>query len=711
VSQVLLLIGTALLVGTSLNLGISPGEALRSASILAFAILPWGALTTAGFARGLLHPSERVLLSGIAGYPLACALYYLLSLSGVSGAFLPLSALALAVFVWRDRSARRPVDSPSLSGVTAPSPLLLVLVPLVLLVLTRDSRAFLEVGDTLVFNHSTDHSYHLSLYWELLRGMPAQEVAAVAGLPYPTYHFLAFMPGVLLAKSAGIPPAVFYFGIGPLLRLTLLMGGIYLAIRVRTGDRNAAAASLPAVFLLDFAFETRFLDRFVIGPTPHFDLLRNEAQGGGLVVWAAMFCLLALYDRARSATEPDHAREANQILFMAALICGLSYAFKSHLFLLFGGAFGLALLGLAIRDRTFVPVRAGLVALLSFAVVFFASRLPGAFASVDFRPGLFADLYIYPFLKRDPLAFVRGPLLVFLQTFPGGLGFVLAVPLAMARVVAFSPFVAFYLADRIRRVRTLGFLDLVGFCSFLVALPMGWALSLGSTYFRSDPFEFRQAAHGLSFLGVGISVVVLHELLRRVTPNPGGMTLATVLMASLLVAPSLAAAPPYVPARAAIRLDRDELCALRFLAEKTSPDAVVMSARTDPVTSGRGLRFNHQAVVAGFVGRRSVLEYYQTGIDPNHDREGDIRRLFSTTNGSAAGRILRRYRVDYVLESAELPLRFPKDHLTTVFERGRFRIYRTSPGVGRPHASSTPPEMFRRIPDLVCRAAGSPSGN
>ena len=552
----------------------------------------------------------------------------------------------------------------------------------------------------------------MSLYWELLRGMPPQEVGAVAGLPFPTYHFLAFMPGVLLVKSASMPLPLVYFGIGPLLRLSLLMGGIYLAIRVRTGDGKAAAASLPAAFLLDFAFETRFLDRFVIGPTPHFDLLRNEAQGGGLVVWAAIFCLLALYDRARAIEETVHAREANRILFTAALICGLSYAFKAQLFLLFGGAFALTLLSLAIRERSWMPVRAGCLALLSFAVVFFASRLPGAFASVDFRPGLFAELYIYPFLERDPLPFVRGPLLVFLQTLPGGWGFVLAVPLAIARVVAFSPFVALFLTDRIRRFRTLGSLDSASVLSFLVALPMGWALSVGSTYLRSDPFEFRQAAHGLSFLGVGISVVALHDLLRRCSPDPGGATLATVLMASLAMAPSLAGAPPYVPARAAIRLDQDEQCALRFLAEETAPQAVVIGARTDPFGNPGGRRFNHQAVVAGFAGRRSVLEYQPTEIDPTHDREGDIRRFFSTTNASAADRILRRYRVDYVMESAELPLRFPKDSLATVFERGRFRIYKTSEGVGRRlHPTSVTPELFRRVPDLGCRGKIPPQGN
>jgi hypothetical protein len=702
VAQVLLLIGTALLVATSLNLGIGPKDAFLSASTLAFAILPWGALATHGVAPGLLFRSERVLLAGIVGYPLACAAYYLLSLSGAPGAFLPLSAFALAVFVWRARS-RRPASGALPPPKASPTPLLFILVPLALLVLTRDSRAFLEVGDGLVFNHSTDHSYHLSLYWELLRGMPPQEVAALAGLPFPTYHFLAFMPGVLLAKSAMMPLTLVYFGIGPLLKLTLLMGGIYLAIRVRTGDGRAAAASLPAAFLLDYAFETRFLDRFVIGPTPHFDLLRNEAQGGGLVVWAAIFCLLALYDRTR-AEEPVPAREASRILFTAAVICGLSYAFKAQLFLLLGGAFALTLIGLAIRERSSMPVRAAGLTLLSFAVVFFASRLPGAFASVDFRPGLFAELYIYPFLERDPSPFVRGALLVFLQALPGG--FVLAVPLAIARVVAFSPFVALFLMDRIRRFRTLGVLDSVSVLAFLVALPMGWALSFGSTYLRSDPFEFRQAAHGLSFLGVGISVVALHELLRRYSSNPGGATLATVLMASLAVAPYLGAAPPFVPARAAIRLDSDEQCAMRFLVERTAPDAVVLSLRTDPTFSTQGMRLNHQAVVSGFVGRRSVLEYQHSEIDPGHDREGDIRRFFSTRNASAADRIVERYGVDYVVESVELPIRFPKDHLTTVFEGGRFRIYRTDGPAGRARPDVAPPELFRRVPDFRCGAVG-----
>ena len=702
-ARALLLIGTALLVGTAWNLGIGPGDALRSASILALAILPGGALLTRGVAPGLLYPWERGLLAGLVGYPLACTAYYLLSLSGAPGAFLPLSVLALSVLAWRQGSTGPPAGSTSPAAPAAAPPLLFVLVPLLLLFVTRDSRAFLESGDSLVFNHSTDHSLHLSIYWELLRGTPPLEVPVAAGVPFPTYHLLAFMPGVLLAKNASVSLALVYHAIGPLLRLTLLMGALYLGVRLRTGDGQAAAASLPAVFLLVEAFETRFLDRFVVGPTPLFDFLRNEAEGGGLVVWASIFCLLALHDRTRTTLGPARAGEANRVLFIAAAICGLSYAFKAQLFLLFGGAFGLALLVLALRERSFPLLRAGLLALLAFALVFVASRLRGAFATVEFRPGLFAELYIYPFLERDPLPFVRGALREFLVTFPGGLGFMLAVPLAVARVAAFSPFVALFLADRVRRARTLGFLDLTCLLSFLVALPMGGALSVVSTYSQSDPFEFRQAAHGLSFLGAGISVTTLFELLRRHSPSAGGATLASVLIASFAVAPYLASQAPYVPARAALRLDGEEQCALRFLAEETAPDAVVMSARTESLDGLRGSRFNPQAVIAGFAGRRSVLEYYRTEIDPGHDRERDIRRLFSTPDAAAALRILGRYGVDYVVESAGLPLRFPKDGLTRVFEHGRFSIYRTSPAAAR--AQAVPPELFRRVPELGCGAA------
>ncbi|HEV7498710.1 MAG TPA: hypothetical protein VGQ33_01850, partial [Vicinamibacteria bacterium] len=379
----------------------------------------------------------------------------------------------------------------------------------------------------------------------------------------------------------------------------------------------------------------------------------------------------------RAADSPVADAGGRRALLAAAALAGLSYAFKAQLFLLFGGAFGLAILALFLRDRARALVAAAALTALVFAAVFALSRVGGSTATVQWRPGLFADLYIYPNLRRDPARAVDRALMTFFASVPGGRGYLLAVPFALWRIVAFSPLVPAYVIDVLRRARSAGISDAVFAAAFLLALPMGYGFSVVSFYAESSPFEFRQAAHGLALLGAVVTVCVGHALLARRGVDAGLAVLATMAAASLAVAPFLAGAPPYVPARAEIVLGADEQCALLFLRHHTPPDAVVASVRGATVgdLQPRGLRLNHQAVVSGFAGRRAVLEFYGKEVDGRNDRVRDLRRLFTTTDPAVAAQVLERYGVDHVLESPALPLRFPKDRLRPVFDRAGWRVY------------------------------------
>jgi hypothetical protein len=690
-------LGLLVLAWTLRTLGVTPWTALRAAGVLALAILPMGLLLTRGLARAGLFRGERVVLAAVVGYPLSATAYYVFSAASIEFLFLP-SMAALGWFaVRRPREAMEPPFDPA----ARPPASLALLVPLLLLELTRFGRAFLATEAGLAYRHSVDHSLHLSFYFELLRGVPAQQIPAAAGIPFPTYHFFAFMPGLLLAKSAALPVSVVYHAIVPLMKLGLLMGAVYLGVRVRSGDGRTAAAALPALLLLAHVLDARLNERFVVGPWPHYDFLRNEAEGGGLVVWAAVFCLLLIAERARA-----HGGSASsRCLLLASLLAGLSYGFKAQLFLLFGGAYVLVLLRSLRRERWREPLLQLTVLGAAFLFAFWLSRRPGSLASPQWTPGLFAELYIYPNLRRDAWALSQSLLALF-EALPTHSGALLAVVFAIWRIVLFSPLVAGYLAGALRRVQALGPADLLACLSFLLAVPMAYGFSVVSFYEAASPFEFRQAAHGLAFLAAAIDVLVLHSLIARRRADAGSVTYALVLIACLAAAPLVAGERPYVPARAGIVLSPDESCALLFLRERTHPAAVVAGARapSDP-GAGRAPRLNHHAVIAGFAGRRSLLEFYERQVDRERNRERDLRRLFTTPDARVGEALLDAYAVDYLLESDARPLQFATEKLERVYERGSFRVQRVRRAGAAPllPADQLPPP-FRAGDDLRCAA-------
>lgn len=674
-------------------LGLTAGQALLAAAVLALAVLPIGLWLSRDLAPVWLARSERLVLAVLIGYPASCVAIYLLARARVPFVVLPAGAGLFAVLALL-RRARQALAARSVPAGRPGSAWLAAALVLVLALSLRSTGAFLEAGSgALRYEHSVDHTLFLSFYWELTRGVPPAELPTAAGVPFPAYHLLSMMPGLLLVDQVGLAPTVVFHVLSPLFRLFLFAAAMALAVRVRTNDVRAAAAALLATFVAGAAFDSAMNDRVVVGPPPLYDFLRNEPEGGGLALWATIFCLLALSDRSRLQAG-DSVRH-RRLLLTVSCLAGLSYAFKAQLFLLFGGAYAAALAVSWLRDRARLYLQALAAMGLTFLVFFWLSRGSGGVATLQFTPGLFAEWYIYPNLRRDPWPPLRAAADL-LGGLPAGLGSLLAVLLAIWRVVGFSPLVPAFVVHALTNAKRLGLADAAAALALALSLPLGLFLSATSIYEEASPYEFRQAAHGLTFLGAALNVVALHGVLVRRALDGGLLLLGLAALASALALPILLGAPPYQPARAGITLSSDEQCVLVYLRTRTPIDAVVISARTVAGEDLRrlGHRLNHQAVVAAFAGRRAVLEYYGREVDQGRDRERDIKRFFTTEDAELAERILKRYTVDYVLESALLPLRFPTQALAKVFERGSFRAYAFSVRA-RAGLASELPRAFR----------------
>ena len=680
------LIGTALLLATFRQLDLGPLAALAAFGTLALVLFPFGAAVTGRFTEGL-PPGERWTLAAVVGYPAAAFLYQLLSWAGVSALFLLvwLAAVVIARRTWRQAVER--AASPA-----RPLPWLVAIVPCLLLLSTRGGAPLRPHGDgAMVYRHSVDHSAHLAFYWEMARDFPPRQVPTAAGLPFPSYHTLSFVPGVWLVRHAGVNVTTVYHAVSPLLRLTLLLGAVYLTVRWRTGSERLALAALPSVLVLSPWIETLLAERVLSLPSAFFTFQRNESNGGGVVAWSAVAALLALYQRHRAPAS----------LWVASCLVGLAAGFKAQMFVVFAPAFGLVLLWFLLRTRAREWWVALLLAAVAFGVTFAAAQGAGPLGELSYTPGLLARRYVYPTLARDPWVWVHRDLLRLLVNLPAGVD-VAASALAVWRLAGFSVLAPLVVFERLRRFVSAGPLDLVFAGAFVLAVPLGVGFSAMGMDREATPLEFIQGAQALTFCAAVLNVIGLSALIDRAGADGPRITFTLVLVASLLVGPMLWLTPPTLPPREAIVLSADELCALRFLRDETPFEAVTIGWRDEPTEDGgRPKRLNHHAVLAGLGGRRSVLEYYGPEVDPATNREEAVRQLFTTTSPVEAHSILDRFGVDYVVEFASRRLLFRSPRLEPVYASGRIRIQRVR------RTRDSPPE---RAPlrawadrnDLVC---------
>lgn len=703
--------GLAILVWTLRRLGLSATAALTAFVVLGLALLPPGVLLCRMLPDRLLRRGERTVLAVLLGYPAFAALYWLSAVADVRHLYpafmLGLAGLAVAVH-WRDRRLPVEEESPETTRHSARAHWsLFVLVPFALLVATRGAPPFVAgAGGALLYDHSMDHSIHMAFYWELLRDTPPEQIPALAGVPFPRYHLLAFMPGLLLADFAGLQISTVYHLVSPLLRFTLLMAAVYLVVRVRTGDGRLATAAIPAMLFLSDLLAVCLDGRFLENTTPLYFFIRSESGGGGLVVWAIVGVLTALYDRAQALSDPRTGR----VLDLAAILAGLSFFFKAQIFAVLGVSFALVLAARALRARSLRYLRALVLMGLALLVLLVSWRASGELGRLYWTPGALVEQYVYPVLAADPSPIVRETVLGFFRSFPVGSGWIVATPLTLWRMVAFSPLVLLFVLRSLRRFNTIGVTDGCFALAFPIALVWAGFVSAREITGEITPYEVLQATHGLALIGAVANVVVLAALLSRFGLDAARVVLWAVLLSSVVAVWAILDRPPFVPARIGIVLRPDEQCGLAFLREKTPFDAVVASDRSDslPELWGTVKRFNHQAVISGLGGRRSVLEYYSKQTDREQNRQRTLRRLFSTGDAEEARQILETFGIDYVFEYSGHPLQFDTAELDLVFTRGGIRIYARREAARRhsalrPRAAAPWFGFLQERSDLSCR--------
>jgi hypothetical protein len=657
-----------------------------------FFVLPIGDLALPLRVKAL-GEGERLTLACCVGYPLAATLRYLWELLGLrEGFWMPLLALAAIAAVRRLRA--RASASETRPGSWRVAAALALLVPGLLWILMRDAAVFEPTPEGLLYDHPVDYLLQLAWYWEFFRGVPPAELPNVAGLPAPSYHVLGFMPGLFFMRDLGLDALeVQHFAVIAL-RLLLLMGGLYLCVRLLTDSSLLAIAGLLSAFGVLVASGHALEGRIVDAASPFSFFLASESGGSAIVVWSAIGALLLLSER-----DPDTGRRS---LMLASLLAGLSYGFKAQSFLLLAAGYCAALVLVALRDRRRDLISPLLLTLAAALAVFLSWRAPLTLGVPQLAPGLFAQLYVLPSLSAERLGSVGEALSRGVALLAAPLDGMLLTLLGVWKMLGLSPFVPAWLATLAWTWRRRGLAELAFGFGCLFALPLGYLFSVRAIDGVVSPYEFIQAAQGLAFLAAIVNVVALSALLCRLTRRANLWTAAVTGLAALAVVPLLLTGKTVrTPHRSAV-LDVDEVCGLLYLRNFTPLDAVVASARGEgvpPTSAGR--RLNYHPLVGGLAGRRTLLEYFWREVDPGTDRVRAIRRLFATTDAVEGERILRRFGVTHVLEYAGRPLAFTSPELVPVYGRGGVRVYRFGGG------SVAPPPRLPPAFGMACEAPHS----
>lgn len=681
-------LGLAAALASCLGNDLQPLELARALAVLGLGTLPPGYLLTRRLARDLWRrPVERVGLALLLGWPALAAAHYLLALAGADAALPALAALVALVaggVAWRARGR----DLPRRERFGLADAALVALAGLALLATLRDYRALRPGPAGLVYDQTLEHAIHAALFWELLRGVPPAQLPTAAGVTFPHYHVLGYLPGTLVARHSGLGVVTLSHAFVPAWHLVLLVLALHLAVTARTGRAATSLAALVALFFAVNAVDSAFLDDSFAQRVPLEFLTRTVSGGAGIVLWVTVAALLAAWARLRPSPGEGPAGGSDAPLFLAAGLAGLSYGVKAQMLLLVGGGLGLALLLVALAGRRRPALLALLVMACCTAPFALTWRTGAALGTLRLAPGLFArEASFRVTALGEPWAWLAG------------------TPLALWSLLHFSPLFPAFAARSLAGVRRTSLHDLFLAGTLVSSLVLG--LGLAVTEIQSGAVSalfVREAFYAVQVGAVAVDVGLLAHLAGRfgrgALDGPRAALLGTCAAAVGLL-PVLLSSPTHRGPREPIVLSPGETGALLYLRQFAPADAVVAQARSlsrawlEP-PAARGL--DRVPLVAALAGRRAVLEYYRPDIDPSVDRLKQLRSLYSTHDPLKGEAILRRFRVDYVLEEPGLPLRFRSPRLTAVYAGEGVRLLRfeddTAPARPRP-APLPAPEGLR----------------
>jgi hypothetical protein len=664
------------------DLDLHTAEALSAGALLLLTSLPVGYLATRSIGTQLWPlRTERLALAVLVGHPLAAAGYFIACLAGVERAFpLVMAAVSvLALLAWRSR-ASPPVqvaaEQPHLGDAV-----LAVVAAAIVFMTTRGYRALTPVEGGLLYDHSLEHGVHLAFIWELLRGVPPEQLPMAAGLAMPHYHVLGYLPAVLLVRYAGLGPVTAYHATLPVWHTGLLVAGIHLIVRARSESFRTALAANLAVFGVLGVAESVLRPETFAGRSPLEFFTRTPSGGGGILVWAAVAALLA-------AWQPRGSRAP---LLLSALLVGISYGFKAQMFLMFGLAHGLWLSSVALGGRVRDAIVAGLLVVVAALPLALWWRPAGRLGHLRWEPGLFArEMGVVSWLE------------------PLGLGdaWWLATPLAMLLLLRFSPLLPALTASTVARWSRAPQLDRLAGLALLVGLALACFLAADEIEpGETSALVVREALFLLQVLGPAAEILILRAVLSRYVPVDRWLLPSVVALTFVLLPVAwrypVHRAPgdrePRLRAHPRIIISDAEQGALRYLRERTPRDSVVAQARNlaleGPDGPSGGL--DRVPLIAGLAGRRPVLEYYRPSIDPAVDRQKALKRLFRTSDRSEGEAILDRFDVDYVLEHAPLRLSFGSPRLVPVYSASGVRVLWVTRGSTRPSEPINVPAGLR----------------
>jgi hypothetical protein len=508
-------------------------------------------------------------------------------------------------------------------------------------------------GGALLYRHAIEQAIHSAFSWELLRGVPPAELPTAAGLRFPHYHVLGYLPLTWAARWAGVGVLTAHHALVPPLAVALVAAAAHLAIKARSGRYAASAATVLGLLFVVTVVESVFVPQSFRGRVPLEFLVRSTSGGAGILVFVTVAALLAA---ARSPA--DH-----RPLLLAAALVGLSYGVKAQMFLMLGGAFVLLI---ALLTRRGLAARHGLTALALVAACATPLALSGRADTRLGRPHLVPGLFARE-CGFGPLFSDLGPTALWL----------FGSPLALWAILRFSPFVPIFAVWQLRRWRTCPPVDLFVALGLGVALVFSFGLAAEEIQ-RSDvsTLVVREGLYAVQVLAVGVDVGALAWLLGRAGWDGWRAALGSLALAAAALLPSALLVPLQRSSGRATVLTQGEVGALEYLRQQAPLDAVVANVRRVSAVHPPPPGVDAMPVIAAFAGRRSVLEYYRPDVDPSINRLRALRRLFATSEVAEGEGVLDRFRVDYVLEHRALPLRFVSPRLRVVYDRDEVRLWR-----------------------------------
>lgn len=593
---------------------------------------------------------ERLALCCTAGCVVSSLLCYVTNMFLPSAAYGYLSALFFAVFaVWQLYAAggagsalkhgfrRLRSDFRVAAGALA---LLLVLRFLTVFCYLDSGPDGLEYRQFLV-----DNRYHVSLIYEMFRGIPMQETPQLSGMPFTRYHFMAHVLTWIPVRYAGADLMDTFHVYMPVLFTLLMAAHTYYASKRLGGGRPFGYAGTVLMFFLYMPAGGLFFLRFARPESFQLEQLYFSYNLTAAMPVALGFAhLFIMWTKSSLRAAPGIA---------AAVFAAALFLFKANIFIIVFPAF-MCVAGISfLRERRGRRAAAAAIAagIAAFGILFALYSQYPDLVGFKLKYGAYADRIFGSHFSFGP--HTRG----IVRALPDAArqaATIITAPLLQSGAVNAVLLCVYYLAaprkifsDYFRMFGIFFFAALLFVYSFLVDS----AGLMNLTEFI-PPFVFAFAV----FPAVGGLKCIRDRIAGAcsVDSNEAGPMTRTKAVARLLCIASVAGSVyvTFVP-----------FGVFHF---PLSPDEVEVWEQAEKITPLESvfLGSNYSTGLGTFIGgRRTVvgIEWQEDQMPEEYrGRAGDAECFFRTTDAAEAEKIIERYGIDYVVAADGDEIHFPR---------------------------------------------------